>query len=58
MAMVSRPPPPAVSVSSASSAGERYDTAQVLCYVFVIVVLVIALDCVLRAVEKRVLRWQ
>ena len=41
-----------------SSAGERYDTAQVLGYVLVIVVLVIALDCVLRAVEKRILRWQ
>ena len=41
-----------------SAAGERYDTAQVLCYVFVIVVLVIVLDCVLRGVEKWVLRWQ
>ena len=41
-----------------SSAGERYDTAQVLCYVLVIVVLVVALDCVLRAAEKRALRWQ
>lgn len=41
-----------------SSAGERYDTAQVLCYVLVIVVLVVALDGVLRGVEKRLLRWQ
>ncbi len=41
-----------------SSAGERYDTAQVLCYVLVIVVLVVVLDCVLRGVEKVLLRWQ
>ena len=41
-----------------SSAGDRYDTTQVLCYVLVIVALVVALDAVLRAVEKRVLRWQ
>ena len=41
-----------------SSAGERYDTAQVLCYVLVIVVLVVVLDCILRAAEKYVLRWQ
>ena len=41
-----------------SSAGERYDTAQVLCYVLVIVALVVVLDCILRALEKRLLRWQ
>ena len=41
-----------------SSAGERYDTAAVLCYVLVIIVLVVVLDCVLRAAEKWVLRWQ
>ena len=41
-----------------SSAGERYDTAQVLCYVLVIVVLVVVLDFVLRGLEKRLLRWQ
>ncbi len=41
-----------------SSAGERYDTAQVLCYVLVIVVLVMALDFALRGVEKILLRWQ
>lgn len=41
-----------------SAAGERYDTASVLCYVLVIVVLVVVLDCVLRAVERYVLRWQ
>lgn len=41
-----------------ASAGDRYDTATVLCYVLVIVVLVVVLDCILRAVERYVLRWQ
>ena len=41
-----------------NAAGDRYDTATVLCYVLVIVALVVVLDGILRAAEKRLLRWQ
>lgn len=41
-----------------ADAGERYDMERVLCCVLVIVVVVVLLDCVVRLLEWRLLRWQ
>lgn len=41
-----------------ADAGERYDMERVLCCVAVIVVVVVLLDCVVRLLERLLLRWQ
>lgn len=41
-----------------ADAGERYDMERVLCCVAVIVVVVVLLDCVVRLLERWLLRWQ